>query len=88
MVTWEFYFARRRVTDFRNWAAQRGIKDYTTLAKELESIGTTVPSVTDAKLFLPVAPQPTANVEHPVVATKATNHKKVPILKEPAVDHE
>lgn len=88
MVTWEFYFARRRVTDFRNWAAQRGIKDHATLVKELESIGTTVPSATDAKMFLPVMPQTTVNVEHAPQIIKAVNHKKIPALKEHVTVHE
>lgn len=54
MVSWRFYLARRRVTDFRLWAAQRGITTVEQLISTLESIGTTVPSDTEIAEFIPV----------------------------------
>jgi len=87
MVTWEFYFARKHVTNFRTWAASRGISDRADLVKELESIGTTIPSPADTKLFLPIPPVQVSPVHH-VAVPKPVTPKKVQIHKEQQIDQE
>lgn len=72
MVTWQFYFARRRVTDTRRWAFNRGVTTYEDLQQVLSSLGTTLPSTDEAmQLFLPA----------PSLVAQAT--EKLPPVPEP-----
>lgn len=72
MITWQFYFDRRRVTDKRQWAVARGIVTYTDLSKILNALGTTIPDAEEAiSTFLPLpldlpALQPIISDEAPV----------------------
>ena len=60
MINWKFYFGRRRVSDFRQWAVAHDVQDYAGLSGAMASLGLSCPTVEEAiGTFLPLAPVPT-----------------------------